>query len=79
MDNPVEKILFAVQQLGDQPAMVPLIHHPVQAGGNGIVAAPLGLGQEPINDNNGAAAGEIEVPLLKAKSWCQPQMRGPRG
>ena len=76
MDNPIEKISLAVQQLGNQLAIIPLIRHSVQTGGGGIVAAPLGLGQEPVDGNNGAAAG---APSLKAKGQCQLQMQGWRG
>ena len=79
MDNPIEKITLAIQQLGDQLAIAPLICYPVQDGGGGIVAVPFGLGQEPVDGNNGAAAGGVEALSLKAKGLHQLQMQGPRG
>ena len=61
VDNPIKNIPLAIQQLGDQLAIIPLICHPVQARGGGKVAAPLGL-QEP-DGNDGAAAEDGDAPV----------------
>ena len=55
--NPVEKILLAVQQLGDQLAIVPLIHPQVQAWGGGAVGEPL---HEMAGVNDGTAEGGVD-------------------
>jgi hypothetical protein len=58
VNNPIEKISLAVQQLGDQLAIVPLIRRPVQAGGGGTSTAPLELVQQQVGGNASAAAEE---------------------
>ena len=58
VDNPIEKIPLAIQQLGDQLAIVPLIRRPVQARGGDNVAAPLGFVQQTGGGNDGADAAE---------------------
>ncbi len=56
VNNPIEKISLAVQQLGDQLAIVPLIRRPVQAGGGGTSTAPLELAQQQAGGNTCATA-----------------------
>ena len=55
--NPVEKISLAVQQLGDQLAIVPLIHPQVQAWGGGAAGEPL---HEMAGVNDGTAEGGVD-------------------
>ena len=55
--NPVEKISLAVQQLGDQLAIVPLICPQVQASGGGAVCEPL---HEMVGVNCGTAEGGVD-------------------
>ena len=58
-ENPIKKIPLAVQQLGDQLAIVPL-RHPVTSGG----AAPVE------QQGEGAAARRVET-LLLMKGQCE--------
>ena len=55
--NLVENILLAVQQLGDQLAIVPLICPQVQASGGGAVVDPL---HKMVGVNDGTAEGGVD-------------------
>ena len=61
VDNPIEKISLVAQQLGDQLAIIPLPHHPGQAGGDGTVTAPVqqpGSSDGAISEEDGAAIAQ---------------------
>ena len=55
--NPVEKILLAVHQLGDQLAIVSLICPQVQASGGGAVGDPL---HKMVGVNDGTTEGGVD-------------------
>ncbi len=66
--NPVENILLAVQQLGDQFAIVHLIHPQVQASGGGAVGELL---HEMVGVNGGTAEGGVDRATASGKGAVQ--------
>ncbi len=62
VENPIKKIPLAIQQLADQLAIIPLIHHSVQARGGGKVTALLALQQEVCIDGAVAEDGDTTPP-----------------